>query len=92
MSKKAERRRRTAKVVRKRREYVNRIYKNKAFVDRPLDIPAKAFGRCKKHHPFDCGKSGCYACHCDKLDNIPSRQQAQSDLTFCEESEGYNHA
>lgn len=80
MSKRSERRWKTKNKVASRLWYLKRIYNH---VDFPA--PENKIGRCKKHHPYDCGNANCYCCHSDKLGNIPTRQQVWSDLYMKEE-------
>jgi hypothetical protein len=75
----AERRHRNQKIARKRLPYLKQIYKHKL-----LDIPASKIGRCVNHHPYDCGHTQCYACHSDKIDDIPTMQKRRSDLDWKE--------
>ena len=75
---KAERRWRTEKKVVSRFWYLKRIYRN-------TEIPERKIGRCRKHHPYDCGKAGCFGCHSDKILKEPTRQQIWSDLYLKEE-------
>jgi len=78
MSKKAERRWRTSKVVAKRVPFLKRIYGER-------EIPASKYGRCRDRHPFDCGNSRCVCCHSDKLLDIRPVQRLASDLDFKEQ-------
>jgi hypothetical protein len=77
---KSERRYRTEKVSKKRQVFLRKMYRDKS-------VPARKAGRCKKHHPHDCGKSQCYVCHCDKIDRIPTAQEVRSNLDMKEEFE-----
>lgn len=79
---KAERLHRTSKIVRKRLPFVEKIYRT--FRGEISSIPAKRYGQCRDRHPWDCGHSKCYVCHCDKLDQIPTLQKLRSDLDFKE--------
>jgi len=80
MSKKAERRSRTKNKVASRLWYLRRIYNRSN-----SPIPQRKIGRCKKHHPYDCGNSKCFCCHSDKLGKEPTRQQIWSELYLKEE-------
>ncbi len=71
---------RTKKIVRKRLKALKKQYVD---VDKPVP-PSKA-GRCRKHHPNDCGNTKCYCCHSDKIDKIPTKQEKASDLDAKEE-------
>jgi hypothetical protein len=78
---KSERLYRTSKIVRKRIPFLEKMY-NQPF---PVgDIPEKRIGQCRDRHPYDCGRTKCYACHCDKLDNIPTIQERRSALDYKE--------
>lgn len=74
---KAERMYRTSKVVRKRITFLEKMYYS---CMGNCSIPEKRIGQCRDRHPWDCGHTKCYACHCDKLDKILTLQQRRSDL------------
>ncbi len=44
-----------------RKWFLDKIYET-------LPIPKSKLGRCKKHHPYDCGNSKCFCCHSDKAE------------------------
>lgn len=53
----------------RRRRTFSKVIARKIFAKEILhqDLSEKRSGRCKKHHPCDCGKKDCFTCHCDKL-------------------------
>lgn len=66
---------RTKKVVKKRLKALKKQYRSVG-----KEIPSAKIGRCRKHHPNDCGHTKCYCCHADKIDKIPTQQKKLSDL------------
>ena len=84
----AERRRRTANVVRQRLEFVVLIYEgwgNPDYPKREAHIKA-AIGRSKKMHPMDCGKTKCGVCGGDQRWMCgPTRKELLSEFDFEEQ-------
>ena len=71
------RRHQNERVVKNRKNYIPKV---------GSDVSGKLVGRCRKNHPCDCGHTKCYCCHCDKLDDIPTKQQIDADLKLKEYS------
>ena len=79
MSKKAERRSRTENKQNSRMWYLKKIHNSDS------ELPDRKIGRCRKHHPYDCGNSKCFCCHSNKIGKEPTRQEVQSDLDMKED-------
>lgn len=70
----AERRNRTSKKIKNRKWFLNKIYGD--FVE---NLPKAKLGRCKKHHPYDCGNPNCFCCHADKLNGKRRFNKVEDD-------------
>lgn len=81
MSKRAERRWCTQKVVNRRKFFAQKIY----FGTIPEDRIGKVLGRCRTMHPYDCGRPNCGICQYDKQCDIQRVQDIRSDLDFKEQ-------
>ncbi len=68
----AERRRRTEKIVKKRINCVNRCDWMSGWIEKP-----KMQGSCKTKHPFDCGHAKCWLCSSYK---IPKHQSTAQEI------------
>ena len=44
-----------------------------------------SLGRFRKKHAMDCGKTGCYICHSDKLMEYKTKQQEIADMRMKEQ-------
>lgn len=99
MSKRAERRYRTRKVIARRMRDAERFGLLPPKQKYPWDklcysgqLPNETWEqfrqrrikemarRCKHRHPLDCGRSHCFCCHYDKMDNVPTKQEVIADL------------
>ena len=76
----AERRRRTTRVARRRKREWDDTYKDCLFGTAPADL-----GRCRKKSPFDCGKANCGACH-------GHQEPHRGDLKSRQEIHDYHHS
>lgn len=75
MSKKSQRRWNTRKKVVSRIPFLLRLEKSFGF-----SASDRKIGRCRRHHPYDCGHTRCFACHYEKISKKPTKNQYTSDL------------
>lgn len=73
--KRAERRRRTQRIVERRKRQLQ-LFWGVGAEDR--EFRDKCYRYLKKHSPFDCGRSHCTGCHGDKIFNVPHLDQIAS--------------
>lgn len=84
MSKRAERRWRTSRIVEQRKYFAEKIYDGKI----PEDRVGRILGRCRRMHPYNCGRPKCGICQNEKLYQIPAVWEIRAALDFCEETSG----
>lgn len=53
-------------------------------------ITDRKVGRCKKHHPLDCGRPHCYVCHSMKILDIKDKRTEISDCQFRDDMNDLN--
>ncbi len=52
-----------------------------------LSLKSLPLGRFRKRKPFDCGHSGCYVCHRNKLSGVPTADRLHADQDLALELE-----
>ncbi len=81
----AERRRRTAIIVRRKIEFVSLIWEDGVAPEDETYVRG-FIGRCKKIHPYDCGKTRCGVCSGNKRFRAgPTLQEKLAELTYQEQ-------